>query len=38
MPLARVAREQGIPLRTAERWLHQYRQHGLPGLVRKVHT
>ena len=38
MPLARVAREQGIALRTAERWLHQYRQHGLPGLVRKVHT
>jgi putative transposase len=36
--LARAAREGGIALRTAERWLYRYRQHGLPGLVRKIHT
>ena len=34
VPLARVARAQGIPLRTAQRWLRAYRQHGLAGLAR----
>jgi putative transposase len=30
-----VARAQGISLRTARRWAHQYRQYGLAGLVGK---
>src|SRR5262245_9065828 len=34
VPLARVAREQGVVLRTAQRWLRRYRAHGLAGLVR----
>ena len=34
MPLARLAREQGIVLRTAQRWLRRYRDRGLAGLVR----
>jgi putative transposase len=38
VPLARVARERGIALRTTERWLRQYRQDGLLGLARKVHA
>jgi putative transposase len=32
--LARVARDQGIALRTAQRWAGQYRRDGLAGLVR----
>ena len=32
MPLPRLAQRQGIPLRTAERWVQQYRRHGLAGL------
>lgn len=35
VPLPRVAQAAGVPLRTAERWVHQYRQHGLAGLVRQ---
>jgi putative transposase len=34
VPLTQVARVQGVPLRTARRWVQQYRQHGLAGLVR----
>jgi putative transposase len=35
VPLAGVARQHKLPLRTLERWLHRYRQRGLAGLVRK---
>ena len=35
VPLARVARDRGIALRTAQRWAGQYRRDGLAGLVRK---
>lgn len=34
-PLARVARDRGVPLRTARRWVAQYRREGLAGLARK---
>jgi putative transposase len=33
--LTRLARDHGIPLRTARRWLMQYRRDGLAGLGRK---
>jgi putative transposase len=33
--LTRLAQAEGIPLRTMQRWVAQYRQHGLVGLVRK---
>jgi putative transposase len=36
VPLSQVAQEQGIPLRTARRWVRHYRQEGLAGLVRKA--
>ena len=36
VPLARVARERGIALRTARRWAGQYRREGLAGLVRRA--
>jgi len=35
VPLTHVARQHGIPLRTAERWLAQYRREGLAGLARR---
>src|SRR3954469_23132647 len=35
VPLARVARDRGIALRTATRWAGQYRREGLAGLARK---
>lgn len=35
MPLTRVAQGEGIPLRTAQRWLQRYRAQGLVGLVRR---
>src|SRR4051794_31297019 len=35
VPLARVARERGLALRTATRWAGQYRREGLAGLARK---
>ncbi len=35
VPLAHVARQRGLQLRTLQRWLRAYRQHGLAGLVRK---
>src|SRR3954451_10231075 len=34
-PLARVARDRGIALRTARRWAGLYRREGLAGLARK---
>ena len=33
--MARLAREQGIPLRTARLWVNRYRKNGLAGLARK---
>src|SRR4029077_8265758 len=35
VPLARVARDRGIPLRTAQRWAGRYHREGLAGLARK---
>jgi len=35
IPLAQVAREQGMILRTARRWVNRYRKEGLTGLARK---
>ena len=35
IPLARVARDRGLALRTAQRWAGQYRREGLAGLARK---
>ena len=35
MSLAKLAREQGIALRTARLWVDRYRKHGLAGLARK---
>src|SRR2546423_692133 len=34
--LTALARTAGIPLRTAQRWVAQYRRHGVAGLVRKA--
>jgi putative transposase len=36
VPLAQAARDAGVPVRTAERWLARYRQSGLAGLVRSI--
>jgi putative transposase len=35
VPLARVARDRGLALRTARRWAGQYRREGFAGLARK---
>lgn len=35
VPLAEVARQAGVPLRTAQRWLARYRAEGLVGLARQ---
>ena len=35
VPLTHVARHHGIPLRTAQRWLAQYRREGLARLARR---
>ena len=35
IPLARIAAEQGVNLRTARRWVQGYRREGLAGLARK---
>ena len=35
VPLARVARDRGLVLRTARRWVDRYRREGLAGLARK---
>jgi putative transposase len=34
VPLAQVAQEHRIPLRTAQRWVTQYRTYGIAGLIR----
>jgi len=34
VPLARAARDAGVALRTAQRWLGRYRTDGLAGLAR----
>ena len=35
VPQTVQARESGVPLATLQRWIHQYREHGLCGLARK---
>lgn len=35
VPLTQLAVEQGVPLRTARRWVDCYRREGLTGLARK---
>jgi putative transposase len=35
VPLPHVAHQYGLPLRTVERWLAQYRRYGLVGLARR---
>jgi len=35
VPLTQIAREQGVVLRTARRWVNRYRKEGLTGLARK---
>lgn len=35
VPLARIARERAIPRRTLTRWVKQYRETGLGGLIRQ---
>ena len=37
-PLADVAKEASLPLRTAQRWVSRYRQFGLIGLIRAGRT
>src|SRR5271169_4240553 len=34
VPLARVAKEASLPLRTAQEWVSRYRRFGLAGLTR----
>lgn len=38
VPLARAARDAGVAVRTAERWLSRYRADGLAGLARSPRT
>jgi len=38
VPLTQVAKQHGLALRTAQRWVMQYRQHGLAGLCRKEYA
>src|SRR4051812_7288854 len=35
VPLTRLAQEHQVPLRTVQRWLQAYQQHGLSGLARR---
>jgi putative transposase len=35
-PLSSIAKEAGVPLRTAQRWVSQYRKLGLVALTRKA--
>jgi len=35
VPLTQVAHQQGVPLRTAERWLARYHRNGLAGLAHR---
>ena len=36
VPLQRLAREQRIPVRTAQRWLQHYQRDGLIGLAHRA--
>lgn len=36
IPLAQIAKREGIPVRTAWSWVNRYRKEGLPGLARQV--
>jgi putative transposase len=38
VPLARAARQAGVAMRTARRWLSRYRADGLAGLARPVRS
>jgi putative transposase len=38
VPLTQVARQQGLAIRTAQRWVVLYRRHGLAGLCRKEYA
>jgi putative transposase len=38
VPLAQIARQQGLQLRRLQRWMRAYRQHGLSGLARKPYS
>jgi putative transposase len=38
VPLAQAAQHAGVALRTAERWLSQYRNQGLNGLARSIRS
>lgn len=38
VPLAHIAREQKLPLRTLGRWVRRYRTQGLAGLVRRARS
>ena len=38
IPLARVARDRGLALRSARRWAGRYRREGLVGLARKTRS
>src|SRR5260370_23328245 len=35
VPLAQIARERAVPRRTLTRWVKQYRETGLDGLIRQ---
>ena len=37
-PLARVAADAGVPLRTARRWLARFREDGPAGLARPLRS
>jgi putative transposase len=36
VPLQRLARDRGVPLRTAQRWLQRYQRSGLVGLAHRA--
>lgn len=36
VPLARAARDVGVPIRTVQRWLTRFRRDGLAGLARRI--
>lgn len=38
MPLSQAARQAGVPIRTARRWLAHYQQKGLSGLARPIRS
>jgi putative transposase len=38
VPLTQIAEAQHLPLRTARRWVAEYRTHGLAGLIRQTRS